>query len=69
MKQIVGRFFFLLLCTCACALVGMYGIQGLQALTPCPLCILQRFALWVIMLSAVIGYITRPEGGFLKWLL
>ncbi len=53
--------FLLILLTCA-GLVGyaLY-LQHIEGLLPCPLCVMQRIAYWLVGLTALVGFLHNPQ--------
>ena len=62
------RFLFLFLFL-ACALLLGYALtlQTTQHLLPCPLCVAQRIAYWLVGLTALLAFIHHPTAPARRW--
>lgn len=56
------RVIFLLILLICAGLVGyaLY-LQHIEGLLPCPLCVMQRIAYWLVGLTALLGFIHNPQ--------
>jgi disulfide bond formation protein DsbB len=56
------RFLFLAVFLACAGLLG-FGIylQNVKHLLPCPLCVMQRMAYWLVGLTALVAFVHRPQ--------
>ncbi|BAU47842.1 disulfide bond formation protein DsbB [Sulfurifustis variabilis] len=54
--------FLAILFVCAGLLAGALYLQEVENLAPCPLCVGQRIAYWLVGLVALVGFIHTPPG-------
>lgn len=54
-------FLFILLC-CICLLGYAQYLQHVEKLLPCPLCVAQRLAYWLLGLTALLASLHNPQG-------
>jgi len=55
------RLFALMAFLTALVLMGAYFLEYRLSLQPCPLCLLQRYVLWIVAILLIVGAIHNPK--------
>lgn len=67
MKLAIRFLFLFLFLSCALLLGTAMTLQTTQHLLPCPLCVAQRIAYWLVGLTALIAFIHHPASRARRW--
>ena len=67
MKLDIRQLFLFLFLSCALLLGYALYLQTTQRLLPCPLCVAQRIAYWLVGLTALLAFIHHPASPVRRW--